>query len=120
MKKVFTYIGKFLAVVSVCTVIGSIAVGVYKLQTNVSDLVVTQKAETVAIDTLSNLFKRHTVKQEGVNGEVTKQLKSLNSTVSIIKSQTGKHILETTEDKEDIIEWFNAFEKKNGFEIVQQ
>jgi hypothetical protein len=41
------------------------------------------------------------------------KLSDLSGTVGIVKDQLGNHIIRTTNDKQDIINFLNAFEKKN-------
>lgn len=42
------------------------------------------------------------------------ELQKTNSTLDIVKTQLGNHIVKTSNDKNEILNWINAFEKKNS------
>ena len=111
MKKILAYLGKFMLVVSVCTLIGSIAVGVYQIKETVNTLEVTQKAEGIIIDTLSNIFIRHTQKQEIVNKEVIKELNDYGRVQKNLKGYMIENA-KSTEELKNLIKIWDVEKKK--------
>jgi len=72
-------------------------------------LIIVMETAIVKIDTLSEKVDRIAAAQNKSN----LKLNDLNGTVMIVKDQLGNHIIKTAKDKDEILNWWNAFEKKN-------
>jgi hypothetical protein len=48
---------------------------------------------------------------------IEKKVDRINGTVGVVKTQLGNHIIKTSNDKQDIIDWFNAIEEKKNSSI---
>lgn len=46
--------------------------------------------------------------------KTNEKIDAIDGTVSIVKSQLGNHIIKTSNDKKDILNWINAFEQKKN------
>lgn len=80
-----------------------------------NDKALTEKVQTVIVqnDSLFKMFDRMKSEQVSFNSDVIEKLNEVSGTVGVMKSQLGQHIVRTA-TKEDIINWMQAFEKKNS------
>ena len=73
------------------------------LELKVDRLITSDSLKSIKMDTLyfgqRNILRRMT---------------SIGSTVGIVKTQLGNHIIKTSQDKNDILNWVNAFEEKKN------
>jgi hypothetical protein len=65
------------------------------------------------VDSLYTVIDKMNIEQVSLKEDVIEKLENLEGTVMIIKNQLGKYIIKTA-TKEDILDWMNAFEKKNN------
>jgi hypothetical protein len=69
--------------------------------------------QSALVDSVSALSREvRSVKPE--LRKTNKKIDEIVETVSIVKTQLGNHIVKTSSDKQDILDWMNAFEKKNS------
>ena len=80
-----------------------------------NDKALTESVQTVIIqnDSLFKMFDQMKDEQVLLKNDVISKLDEVSGTVTIMKSQLGQHIVRTA-TKEDIINWMQAFEKKNN------
>jgi hypothetical protein len=80
-----------------------------------NDKALTESVQTVIIqnDSLFKMFDQMKDEQVSLKNDVISKLDEVSGTVGIMKSQLGQHIVKTA-TKEDIINWMQAFEKKNS------
>ena len=85
----------------------------YNKKTN--DKALTEKVQTVIVqnDSLFKMFDQMKEEQVSFKSDVIGKLDEVSGTVGIMKNQLGQHIVRTA-TKEDIINWMQAFEKKNS------
>jgi hypothetical protein len=72
-------------------------------------LMIDMRTAIVKIDSLSVKVDRIAESQDRTN----RKLGDVSGTVTIVKDQLVNHVVKTTNDKQDIINILNAFEKKN-------
>ena len=79
------------------------------------DKALTESVQTVIIqnDSLFKMFDQMKDEQVSFKSDVIGKLDEVSGTVGIMKNQLGQHIVRTA-TKEDIINWMQAFEKKNS------
>lgn len=123
MSKFFTWISNLGSIAKVLPLVFAIAGAViwyngmvikrYNEKNN--DKALTEKVQTVIVqnDSLFKMFDRMKSEQVLFNSDVIEKLNEVSGTVGIMKSQLGQHIVKTA-TKEDIINWMQAFEKKNS------
>jgi hypothetical protein len=80
-----------------------------------NDKTLTENVKTVIVqnDSLFKMFDRMKTEQVSFKSNVIGKLDEVSGTVGVMKSQLGQHIVKTA-TKEDIINWMQAFEKKNS------
>jgi hypothetical protein len=76
------------------------------LEMKVDKLIASDSIRTVKMDTIYFSQKR-----------MIRKMTSIGNTVGIVKTQLGNHIIKTSNDKQDIIDWFNAIEEKKNSSI---
>ena len=45
---------------------------------------------------------------------INKKIEKIDGTTDMLKTQLGNHIIKTSKDKQDILNWFNATEEKKN------
>jgi hypothetical protein len=80
-----------------------------------SDIQLTNDVKIIIIqnDSLFNIVDRLQQEQGMFRSDMINKLDEVSGTVGIMKNQLGQHIVRTA-TKEDIINWMQAFEKKNS------
>jgi prenyltransferase beta subunit len=80
-----------------------------------SDIQLTNDVKIIIIqnDSLFNIVDRLQQEQGMFRSDMISKLDEVSGTVGIMKNQLGQHIVRTA-TKEDIINWMQAFEKKNS------
>ena len=80
-----------------------------------SDIQLTNDVKIIIVqnDSLFNIVDRLQQEQGMFRSDMINKLDEVSGTVGIMKSQLGQHIVKTA-TKEDIINWMQAFEKKNS------
>lgn len=123
MNKFFTWISNLGSIAKVLPLIFAIAgaviwyngIVIKRYNEKNNDKALTEKVQTVIVqnDSLFKMFDRMKSEQVSFNSDVIEKLNEVSGTVGIMKSQLGQHIVRTA-TKEDIINWMQAFEKKNN------
>jgi len=72
-------------------------------ETKIDKLITSDSLKTIKIDTLYLGQRR-----------MLKKMTSIGNTVGIVKTQLGNHIIKTSQDKDEILNWVNAFEEKKN------
>jgi hypothetical protein len=123
MNKFFTWISNLGSIAKVLPLVFAIAGAViwyngmvikrYNEKNN--DKTLTENVKTVIVqnDSLFKMFDRMKTEQVSFKSNVIGKLDEVSGTVGVMKSQLGQHIVKTA-TKEDIINWMQAFEKKNS------
>lgn len=117
MKIVLKYIGYIMAVVGFATVIWKAAVYFNNKDTDTtvlkSDVSIIKQAMVSQGTKIDSLYFGQR--------KIMRKVERIESTGRIVKTQLGNHIIKTSNDKQDIINWFNATEeKKNSNEYLFQ
>lgn len=76
------------------------------------------KKAIVSIDTLSRILRKHVRDQVIMTRQMDEKLTDVINTTEVVKKQLGNHIIKTATDKQDIINWMDAFEKKNNSILI--
>jgi cbb3-type cytochrome oxidase subunit 3 len=69
------------------------------------------------VDKLIKLDSLRTIKMDTIYDSqqlLLTRIDRLSGTMGIVKTQLGNHIIKTSNDKQDIINWFNATEEKKN------
>ena len=69
------------------------------------------------VDKLIKMDSLRTIKMDTIYDSqmlILRRIERLSGTVGIVKTQLGNHIINTSNDKQDIINWFNATEEKKN------
>jgi hypothetical protein len=122
--KWFTEIGNVIKTVAAVITLGGLLIGGIKIynasvinkhEKEIRDSMKEADAKTILIK-LDSLNLRVGQIKEGQK-HINTSIEALSGTVGILKQQVGIHIVNTA-TKEDIINWMNAFEKKNETSAV--
>lgn len=123
MNKFFTWISNLGSIAKVLPLIFAVAgciawyngYVIKKYNEQNSDIQLTNDVKIIIIqnDSLFNIVDRLQQEQGMFRSDMINKLDEVSGTVGIMKSQLGQHIVRTA-TKEDIINWMQAFEKKNS------
>jgi hypothetical protein len=73
------------------------------LEMKVDKLITSDSLKSIKIDSLYYGQRR-----------MLRSVTSIGNTVGIVKTQLGNHIIKTSQDKDEILNWVNAFEEKKN------